>query len=282
MADDGEPDGGAAGDGGAGDGARPAFGTRAQDAPVTRAELERALRYQNLADLELRDMVLRLAAQVVALTDELVRRLDGVEPAPADPGTPALASEGTVEVAVSRAMSQTVAMVMAGDERAPDRLQLDLGGDKYEAESVDIPCDELIPLCHARCCKLDVPLSTRDLDEGVLRWDYGVPYLLRQRASDGYCVHNDPDGRGCTVHGFRPRVCRIYDCRHDDRIWADYDQRIPALPLTDSDSRPVTIDLGARARARAAAVTVESHAIRKARGDDEPVVGPPADGTRRR
>jgi Fe-S-cluster containining protein len=261
---------------------RPAFGTRAQDAPVTRAELERALRYQNLADLELRDMVLRLGAQVVALTDELVRRLDGVEPEPAPPATPAAAADGTVEVAVSRAMSATVAMVMAGDERAPDRLQLDPGGDKYEAEPVAIPCEELIPLCHARCCKLDVPLSTRDLDEGVLRWDYGVPYLLRRRERDGYCVHNAPEGRGCTVHGFRPRICRIYDCRHDDRIWIDYDQRIPALPLTESDSRPVTIDLGARARARAAAVAVESRAVRTTQGGDEPEPGPPPDDTRRR
>ncbi len=50
-----------------------AFGTADANEPVTRADFERALRFLNLSDLELRDTVLRLAAQVVALTDELVR-----------------------------------------------------------------------------------------------------------------------------------------------------------------------------------------------------------------
>src|SRR5215467_4814865 len=95
-------------------------------------------------------------------------------------------------------------------------------------DALPIPCAELIPLCQARCCTLSFALSTEDLDEGVIRWDYGQPYLIRQRSSDGYCVHNAPGSHACTVHAFRPRVCRGYDCRKDTRVWIDYEQRIPA------------------------------------------------------
>jgi len=62
-----------------------AYGTAAPDAPATRAELERAVRNLHMSDLDLRDAMLRLAARVVALTDELTRRLDGVERCPPRP-----------------------------------------------------------------------------------------------------------------------------------------------------------------------------------------------------
>src|SRR5256885_10707209 len=77
------------------------FGTTELDAPATRAELERAIRYLTLSDLDLRDHLLKLAAHVVALTDELVRRVDGVEPQPAPPGTAAGQPAMTVEAAVN-------------------------------------------------------------------------------------------------------------------------------------------------------------------------------------
>ena len=51
------------------------FGTAAPDAPITRADFERALRYLNMSDLDMRDSLLQLAAQVVTLTDELTRRV---------------------------------------------------------------------------------------------------------------------------------------------------------------------------------------------------------------
>ncbi|MBL0219994.1 MAG: YkgJ family cysteine cluster protein [Myxococcales bacterium] len=41
--------------------------------------------------------------------------------------------------------------------------------------------------------------------------------MIRQRASDEYCVHNDPETHHCTVHSARPRVCRTYHCRDDKR-----------------------------------------------------------------
>jgi Fe-S-cluster containining protein len=258
-----------------------AYGTAALDAPATRAELERAIRSLHLSDLELRDTLLKLAARVVALTDELTRRIDGVEPLPAPPGTPAPPPTMTVEAATDAAIAPTLAAILASDARNTTRVSLDLGGPKYQAESPAIPCAELIPLCHARCCSLSFALSTEDLDEGVVRWDYGQPYLIRQRESDGYCVHNHPDSRGCTVHASRPRVCRSYDCRKDARVWIDYEQRIPA-PLvrgqvdvrSELERRPVDFNLVERVRARAAAIARETLAISESYAEAAPRKGP--------
>lgn len=260
-----------------GDDSPRVYGTTEPDAPVTRGELERAIRYLTLSDLDLRDHLLKLAAHVVALTDELVRRVDGVEPEPAPPGTPAPEPEGTLEAAVNAALPEVHANVRAADAANVSRVSIDVGDDKYTVTPAPVPCDELIPLCHARCCKLSFSLSTADLDEGVIRWDYGQPYLIRQRASDGYCVHHDPDSHGCTVHQYRPRVCRVYDCRNDARIWIDYDKRIPA-PMQEGkyEEKPPGpgFDLMERARKRANALAAEKRAMATSIADDVPRLGP--------
>jgi Fe-S-cluster containining protein len=255
-----------------------AYGTALPDAPVPRADFERAIRNLNMSDLDLRQAVLTLGARLVALSDELTRRIDGVEPQPAPPDTPAPAPTATVEMAVAMSMEAVLNTVHAEDARVRTRVSIDLGRSKYEATSPDVPCAELLPLCKARCCTLSFSLSTEDLDEGVIRWDYGQPYLIRQRASDGYCVHNDPDDRGCTVHRFRPRVCRSYDCRKDTRIWQDFEQRIPAPTMHmafEERGQGSTFDLLARAQARAAAVEREMRSISTSYADPEPRKGPP-------
>ncbi|MGE5182690.1 MAG: YkgJ family cysteine cluster protein [Acidobacteriota bacterium] len=255
---------------------RKVYGTSELDAPVTRAELERAVRFLNLSDLDLKENLLKLAAQVVALTDELTRRIDGVEPEPAEPHTPAPAPIGTVEASVNAAIPEIHMNILAADAALVTRVSIDTGDDKYTVEPATPPCEELFPICRARCCKLTFSLSTRDLDEGVIRWDYGQPYLIRQRASDGYCVHNDPDSGGCTVHAFRPRVCRTYDCRNDPRIWTDYDQRIPAPVIEGKPPEPKgQFDLMERARKRASAWAAEKVSMATMMADDVPHVGPP-------
>ncbi len=257
-----------------------AYGTAEPDAPVKRAEFERAIRNLHMSDVDLRDTVLQLAARVVALTDELTRRVDGVEPAPAPPNTPAPTPTGTIEMAVEAQVPANVEQIRASDARAGYRVSLDLGGeDKYKVEPATPPCEELIAICQARCCKLSFALSTADLDEGVIRWDYGQPYLIAQRASDAYCVHNDPTTRFCTVHAFRPRICRTYDCRNDKRIWIDYDQRIPAPTpehgTREAEAKPTKpFDLLERARKRAVAVHVETQAIAESFAEREPARGP--------
>ena len=119
------------------------------------------------------------------------------------------------------------------------------------------------------------PLSTADLDEGVIRWDYGRPYMIRQRASDGFCVHNDPASHGCTVHTQRPSTCRRYDCRNDTRVWIDYDKRIPAPEDHLGDGMGHPFDLMERVKLRAAAEAIELNAITRVYPDDEPREGPP-------
>lgn len=267
---------------GASEPAWPVYGTADRESPVSRADFERAVRSLNMSDQDLRAAMLQLAARVVALTDELTRRVDGVEPLPAPPNTPATPPTATVEIAVAEALPDALMQVRAADAQRPTRVSLDLGDDKYEAEAADVPCGELIPLCKAACCRLTFALSTQDLDEGIIRWDYGQPYLIRQRASDGYCVHNDPASGGCTVHPARPRVCRVYDCRQDERIWIDFERRIPAARLAgaspDDGSLPDDpeqhFDLFERANLRADALRREMRAVSETFADGEPRRGP--------
>jgi len=259
-----------------------AFGTVAPTAPITRADFERAIRSLHMSDLDLKDSLLKLAAHVIALTDELTRRIDGVEPTPAPPNTPAQSNGYTVEAMVAATLPDTLHQIRAHDVVSGQRVSIDPGSSKYDVEGAPVPCAELLHLCHARCCKMTFALSTQDLDEGVIRWDYGQPYLIRQRASDGYCVHNDPDSRGCTVHAFRPRVCRQYDCRTDPRVWTDYDARIPApatppAEVLEAEATPINtphFELLDRVRARQLAIHHETAAIAQSYADAEPVVGP--------
>lgn len=98
--------------------------------------------------------------------------------------------------------------------------------DKYSVEPVQINCAERMHLCKAACCRLEFHLSRQDLHEGVVRWDVGRPYTIRQR-EDGWCTHCDKTTKRCRVHEERPLVCRQYDCRHDARIWEDFEKAIP-------------------------------------------------------
>ena len=92
-------------------------------------------------------------------------------------------------------------------------------------------------------------------------------------------MHNDPSSHGCTVHEYRPRVCRRYDCRHDPRIWTDFENRIPAPPAEqrNPEHEPksgAAFDLLERARLRALAVHAETTAISDSFADAAPQGGP--------
>jgi hypothetical protein len=115
------------------------------------------------------------------------------------------------------------------------------GDDKYALDAAELPqidCDARLALCHAACCRLGVPLTQQDLDEGIVQWNRDQPYL-NQRQPDGYCVHSDGHNRRCTIYEQRPGLCRTYDCRNDGRIWLDFDHRIPN-PSLDGISRSIT------------------------------------------
>jgi hypothetical protein len=139
-----------------------------------------------------------------------------------------LSESGLVEVKELDARKQEVA------KRLLDRF-LDKGmgvalqegeEDKYKfTETVEIDCENRVHLCKAACCKMSFALSQQDVEEGVIKWDLGRPYLIAQSA-DGYCRHLDRKTKRCTVREHRPLPCRGYDCRKDKRIWLDFDNKI--------------------------------------------------------
>ena len=220
------------------------------DDPVRRQEVERGLRLLNHLVSTMRDEILQLGAQVAVLT----RKLDE---------SGAARGESVLEALPDRVREARVADEAAG---AP-RVELsDHRRDKYTVAVPPVPCAELLPICKARCCTLPFRLSTQDLDGGHVRWDYGRPYWNLRRP-DGHCVHNDPDGHGCGVYEERPAPCRAFDCRGDDRIWLDFDKRIPApIDATVDVSRPLRVlspgELEGRAALRAVVMDIEGQSLR--------------------
>jgi hypothetical protein len=110
--------------------------------------------------------------------------------------------------------------------------------DKYALPAEALPvidCESRYPLCHAACCALRFALTAQDLEEGVVRWDLADPYRNRI-GGDGYCVHLHRLSRRCAVYAQRPAVCRTYDCRHDRRIWLDFENRVINPDLFHQDA----------------------------------------------
>lgn len=224
-------------------------GRDGRDRGCGRDEL-RALRAALLAVEELRGDLLRLAARVVALEDELTRRLPPAEAA-------------AVTAAVEARTPALLAEIQAADLGGPSRLQLGLAVDKYQVPAPadgGPPCLELLPVCQARCCSFTFALSTQDLDEGVVRWDRGRPYLIAQEA-DGWCTHLSRAGAGCTCYAQRPAPCRSFDCRGDRRVWADYERRVLA-ELPAGDAPPSADARREAARGHELALALEAAALR--------------------
>jgi Fe-S-cluster containining protein len=106
---------------------------------------------------------------------------------------------------------------------------------KYERESsVEIDCESRVHLCKAACCRLSFALSKEDVEEGVVRWELGRPYMIAQ-TSERRCVHLDTDCHRCGVYEHRPVPCRTYDCRSDTRVWLDFENRVPNPRVDDPD-----------------------------------------------
>ncbi|MBI1353318.1 MAG: hypothetical protein GC160_03150 [Acidobacteria bacterium] len=107
--------------------------------------------------------------------------------------------------------------------------------DKYEFQpDFEIDCENRLELCRAACCRLAFPLSGQDIEEGIVQFDANSPYVIAQDGS-GACVHLDKEPPRCSVYAARPLPCRAFDCRHDRRIWADFDARKVHPALADPD-----------------------------------------------
>jgi Fe-S-cluster containining protein len=109
----------------------------------------------------------------------------------------------------------------------------DSATDKYAFQGGPrIDCEDRVALCKAACCRLRFPLSPQDLEQGIVKWELRQPYLIA-RGADGYCRHLDHGKQGCSVYEDRPLPCRAYDCRKDERIWADFERREVSPKLED-------------------------------------------------
>jgi Fe-S-cluster containining protein len=220
------------------------------DDAVRREELERGLRLLNHLVSTMRDELLQVGAQVAALT----RKLDERE---------------AIEESVLETLPDQVREARVADETAaPLRIELsDHQRDKYAVAIPPVPCEELLPICRARCCTLPFRLSTQDLDGGHVRWDYGRPYWNLRRP-DGYCVHNDSGRHTCGVYQERPAPCRAFDCRGDDRIWLDFEKRIPApidaaADVPHEPRKPPRMEVENRAALRHIVMDIEGQSLRR-------------------
>jgi Fe-S-cluster containining protein len=179
--------------------------------PETPEDVEAALRFVHLTVLQTRAQLSELVATVNAMTEVLV-------------------AQGTLPM--DQLQRRRHLTVLRENERiAEEDLGVEVADvpDKYALANLpEIDCEARLPLCGARCCASEFALSVQDLDERVVRWDYARPYRIARRTDDGHCVHNDAGTGACEVYAHRPAACRLFDCRGDERIWIDFDRRIPA------------------------------------------------------
>jgi hypothetical protein len=148
-----------------------------------------------------------------------------------------LVDEGVIERPAFEEWRQAAAARLQGEyfERGMGVAMQEFDVSKYDFEGgVEIDCENRIPLCGAACCKLPLALSREDVQEGVVRWDLGRPYLIA-RDDDGYCGHMDRCTHRCGIYEQRPVPCRAYDCRNDTRIWLDFDARVVNPRIHDPD-----------------------------------------------
>jgi Fe-S-cluster containining protein len=100
--------------------------------------------------------------------------------------------------------------------------------DKYSFEhGAGVDCESRIATCRAACCRIPFALSRQDVEEGIIRWEFGRPYLIAHDG-EGYCVHLDRETYRCNAYGRRPIPCRGFNCSNGDKwkVWLDYEQQV--------------------------------------------------------
>ncbi len=116
--------------------------------------------------------------------------------------------------------------------------------DKYAFEKeADVDCTSRLHICKAICCKLPFALSRQDVEERIIRWEFGRPYLIAH-GLDGYCIHLDRKTYLCTIRENRSVACRGFDCRDNARwkVWLDYEKNIinpDLMEKIDVDNRKI-------------------------------------------
>jgi len=99
--------------------------------------------------------------------------------------------------------------------------------DKYAfSNHADIDCHNHLQCCKAICCKIPFALSRQDVEEGLVRWEFGRPYLIAHD-EDGYCVHLNRETYKCDNYEYRPVPCRGFNCCENEKwpVWKDFESR---------------------------------------------------------
>jgi hypothetical protein len=180
----------------------------------SKRDLDEGLRFLHLMGMQTKFEVFETSIRVLALLEEMIAR-------------------GQVDLRSLDARRERIKQQELERSKELASVQVSPSIDKYAMTDLpQIDCEARIPLCQGRCCRLSFPLSFQDLDEGVVKWEYRKPYVIKHR-EDGYCVHNTAH-RGCSVYTHRPAVCGRYDCGNATRIGIDFETGIPARGPADA------------------------------------------------
>ncbi len=99
----------------------------------------------------------------------------------------------TIEYLDERKRKVAESLVKKFTESGIGLLYQDPEYDKYTFEhEACVDCESRLPVCKAICCKFPFALSRQDVEEGIIRWEFGRPYLIAHDVDD-YWVHLDSE-----------------------------------------------------------------------------------------
>jgi Fe-S-cluster containining protein len=88
-----------------------------------------------------------------------------------------------------------------------------------------VDCENRLHLCKAACCRIfNVGLSPEEVQSDRYDWNPRQPYALHTNRQG--CVHLAAGSCACAIYDKRPGVCQTYSCEKDQRIWADFENKI--------------------------------------------------------
>lgn len=109
--------------------------------------------------------------------------------------------------------------MLAAFEKTLERGVAAIYGDESADEpDADVPCQQYLGSCQARCCTLMFALTPAEVEAGHVAYNPSRPYFIA-RDEDGLCPHLERDTRQCRVWNNRPLRCRRFDCRGNRDIW---------------------------------------------------------------
>ena len=199
--------------------------TRPKELEKMEKELSRGLQFANLLGSVLQEKNTENTVLLQALVDLLI-------------------SKGLVHYHELEEHKRSVAESILKSQADFPHVQLVETPDKYDpGKELMIDCAERREICQGVCCRLWFSLSVQDLTEGLVHWNYGMPYGIAQD-EQGYCVHFDHNAKCCGIYEHRPLICRTYDCATDTRIWQDHANKVlsaEALAALSGGQPPASI-----------------------------------------